>query len=361
MGFAGGYTRMVAPTSMGGQGDWLRSLTPEALAQIRIQHLPFTGAGVQVPGMPATCDWDQYPQAMDQEQFTKIMAAQCRLAAFIEEADGLVTTCAYSYDGKESLDALAAWIGKDRDRPTFHLGPMLPPTSNMDTSSSSIGSHLEVMSLLDSVLASHGPQSLLYISFGTQHFPSDLTNLAILLQTLSHRQLPFIFAHPTHGSLPSTFVNSLPPLTPSAPYLLTGWAPQQAVLAHPACGWFLTHGGYNGTTEALMNGVPMIGWPFAVDQPMNVAHLARKMGVAWELPGAKTGYWSEKERPAASGKAALGCWKDTVNEVLDEMVGEEGKKRRASAEAVRDKLQVEWEDGGRAKGEFERFVHMYLD
>jgi UDP-glucoronosyl and UDP-glucosyl transferase len=352
---------MVAPASMGGQGDWLRSLTPEAVAQIRIQHLPFTGAGVQVPGMPATRDWEQYPQAMHQEQFSKIMAAQCRLAAFIDEAGGLVTTCAHSYDGQESLDAMADWIGNDRDRPTFHLGPMLPPTGSLDISSSSTGSHLRVMSLLDSILGSHGPQSLLYISLGTQHFPSDLTPLATLLQTLPHRKIPFIFAHPTHGSLPPPFIDSLPQPTPSAPYLLTRWAPQQAILAHPACGWFLTHGGYNGTTEALMHGVPMIGWPFAVDQPMNVACLARKMGVAWELHGAKTGYWAERERDSASGEPALACWEDVVNNVLDEMVGEEGGKRRASAEAVRDKLRVAWGDGGRAKAEFDRFLHTYLD
>jgi len=366
MGFAGGYTRMVAPAYMGGRGDWLRSLTPEALAQIRIQDLPFTGAVVQVPGMPATRDWDQYPQAMDQEQFTKIMAAQCRLAAFIDEADGLVTTCVDSYDGQESLDAMTAWIGEDRDRPTFHLGPMLPPTGSVDISSSSTGSHMKIMSLLDSVLVSHGPQSLLYISFGTQHFPSDPTPLTTLLQTLSDRHLPFVFAHPTHGSLPPQFIDSLPPPpTPSAPYLLTRWAPQQAILAHPACGCFLTHGGYNGTTEALMNGVPMIGWPFAVDQPMNVAHLARNMGVAWELPAAKTGYWAEREQEAASSSSsaepALPCWEDVVDQVLDEMVGEKGRERRRSAEAVRDKLRLAWEDGGRAKAEFDRFVRMFLD
>ena len=39
--------------------------------------------------------------------------------------------------------------------------------------------------------------------------------------------------------------------------LLSPWTPQQLILDHPATGWFVTHGGQNGLTEAIVSGVPM--------------------------------------------------------------------------------------------------------
>jgi hypothetical protein len=66
------------------------------------------------------------------------------------------------------------------------------------------------------------------------------------------------------------------------------------------------------------------------------------------------------EQEASSPKPTLARWEDVVNRVLDEMVGEEGRRRRTE-EAVSDKLRMAWENGGRAKGEFDRFVRMYLD
>jgi UDP:flavonoid glycosyltransferase YjiC (YdhE family) len=35
------------------------------------------------------------------------------------------------------------------------------------------------------------------------------------------------------------------------------WVPQLAVLAHPATGWFINHGGWNSIQEALALRVPM--------------------------------------------------------------------------------------------------------
>uniref|UniRef100_A0A803L8H1 Glycosyltransferase n=1 Tax=Chenopodium quinoa TaxID=63459 RepID=A0A803L8H1_CHEQI len=50
---------------------------------------------------------------------------------------------------------------------------------------------------------------------------------------------------------------------------IVSWAPQEEVLAHGAIGGFLTHSGWNSTLESIATGVPMICWPFRIDQPAN--------------------------------------------------------------------------------------------
>ncbi|XP_024986990.1 7-deoxyloganetic acid glucosyltransferase-like [Cynara cardunculus var. scolymus] len=57
------------------------------------------------------------------------------------------------------------------------------------------------------------------------------------------------------------------------------WVPQEEVLAHPAIGGFLTHGGWNSTMESIMEGVPMICWPFYVDQQVN----SRFVSEVWKV------------------------------------------------------------------------------
>ncbi|XP_076900731.1 7-deoxyloganetic acid glucosyltransferase-like [Bidens hawaiensis] len=57
------------------------------------------------------------------------------------------------------------------------------------------------------------------------------------------------------------------------------WAPQEDVLAHSAIGGFLTHSGWNSTIESIMEGVPMVCWPYFVDQQVN----SRFVEEVWKL------------------------------------------------------------------------------
>ncbi|KAJ7974941.1 Glycosyltransferase, partial [Quillaja saponaria] len=64
--------------------------------------------------------------------------------------------------------------------------------------------------------------------------------------------------------------------------IVTGWAPQMKILSHSSIGGFVSHCGWGSVMESLMFGVPIIGIPIQVDQPLN-AKLVEEIGVGKEI------------------------------------------------------------------------------
>ncbi|XP_012830919.1 PREDICTED: anthocyanidin 3-O-glucosyltransferase 6-like isoform X2 [Erythranthe guttata] len=62
-----------------------------------------------------------------------------------------------------------------------------------------------------------------------------------------------------------------------------GWAPQVAVLSHPAVGGFVSHCGWNSILESVSLGVPIATFPMYAEQQLNAFQLVKELGMAEEI------------------------------------------------------------------------------
>lgn len=123
-------------------------------------------------------------------------------------------------------------------------------------------------------LDKHNPKSVIYVSFGSlMHVTKDKLQEFVL--GLEDSQAPFLLVlrpnvvdggrqNAVSEILPLGFEERTKPRS-----LIVSWAPQLRVLGHPATAGFVTHCGWNSLLESISMGVPMLGYPYAADQPMN--------------------------------------------------------------------------------------------
>ncbi|WCJ19738.1 7-deoxyloganetic acid glucosyltransferase [Euphorbia peplus] len=122
------------------------------------------------------------------------------------------------------------------------------------------------------------PESVLYISFGsiTMNTKDQLMEFWHGIVSSKKRFLWVIRLDsvPDMEEVPEQFREG-----PKENGYVVKWAPQEEVLAHKAIGGFLTHSGWNSTLESIVAGVPMICWPFFMDQQIN----SRFVSAIWNL------------------------------------------------------------------------------
>ncbi|WVZ65969.1 hypothetical protein U9M48_015249 [Paspalum notatum var. saurae] len=117
------------------------------------------------------------------------------------------------------------------------------------------------------------------------------------------------------------------------------WAPQRDVLRHRAVGCFLTHSGWNSTVEGIVEGVPMVCWPFFADQQIN----SRFVGAVW--------------RNGLDMKDV--CDRGVVERTVREAM--ESAEIRASAHALAAQVKRDIADDGASALEFRRLVSFIRD
>ncbi|KAI3422854.1 Glycosyltransferase [Psidium guajava] len=188
-------------------------------------------------------------------------------------------------------------------------------------------------------LDSHGPQTVVYISFGSGPLSSppqaEITSLAEALESTG---TPFLWSlndRLRSRCLPGGFEERT-----SGRGRMVPWAPQREVLGHPACGAFVTHCGYNSVFESMAAGVPMIGRPVAVDQRICGKMVEEVWGVGAVL---------ERGIVTRSGM---------VKALEAVLRSEEGKVMREKVGELRRRLVEVAGPGGRAEADFKTLVEL---
>ena len=116
----------------------------------------------------------------------------------------------------------------------------------------------------------HSPRSVLFVSMGSMFTASKQLAISVVdaaVQSNSH----ILWA--MKDSNRHVFDDVDPELLHNGNIFISSWLPQAAVLRHPSISVAILHCGLGGVNEALMGGVPIIGFPIAVDQFGNCARV----------------------------------------------------------------------------------------
>nr|ASK39409.1 UDP-glycosyltransferase [Ginkgo biloba] len=179
--------------------------------------------------------------------------------------------------------------------------------------------------------------SVVFVAFGSRARLSaaQIMELALGLEASGQR---FLWAlcgplTPSSGSIP---ISQLLPegfesRTKDRGLVVTSWAPQIPILAHPSTGGFLSHCGWNSTLESISHGIPMIAWPIAAEQRMNSFILVNDIKVAIE---------------AKRGSEGIVRREEVERVVKSLMDGHEGVKKKTRIRELKDSAEKALAEGG---------------
>ncbi|CAL4965661.1 unnamed protein product [Urochloa decumbens] len=206
----------------------------------------------------------------------------------------------------------------------------------------------DVVSWLDSRQAA----SVLYVSFGSvaRLFPAQVAELAAGLEA-SRR--PFVWAaKETAAAIDAEFEERVK----GRGLVVRGWAPQMAILAHPAVGGFLTHCGWSSVQESLVHGVPMLTWPQFVDQFMNEALVVDVLGVGVRSGASVPATHVALVKPGEVLEVQV--WRDGVERAVAELMdeGPAAEASRAKAKELGVKMRTAMAEGGSSEAEVNDLV-----
>lgn len=228
------------------------------------------------------------------------------------------------------------------NKPIWAIGPLLlPPSGERRVAKDSQNSPEFITSWLDT----KPPQSVLYISFGSQNTMSlsQMMQLAMALD-VSDKNFIWVIRPPLEFDINSefNFKEWLPEgfsqkiRDQNRGLLLDKWAPQQDILSHEATSAFLSQCGWNSVLECLIHGIALLGWPMATEQFYNAKHMVDQVGVCIEVARGKT---CEVKHEDIAAKIEL-----VMNET------EKGKSMRRKALEAREILFDAMKDEDEYKG-----------
>ncbi|XP_071705219.1 UDP-glucosyltransferase 29-like [Rutidosis leptorrhynchoides] len=225
---------------------------------------------------------------------------------WVDEAAGSVALLINTCDDLELV--FIDYIAEQAKVPVWGVGPLLPQQfwksagsilhdHEMRSNHNSNYSEDEVIDWLETKPTG----SVIYISFGSEVGPTmeEYKELAEALEGCNHNFIWVIQPGSGKTGIPRSFLGTGQPGSEEEEegyypdgldvkvgnrgLIITGWAPQLLILSHPSTGGFLSHCGWNSTTEAIGRGVPILGWPINGDQFDNAKLVANHLKIGFVL------------------------------------------------------------------------------
>ncbi|XP_059651121.1 anthocyanidin 3-O-glucosyltransferase 2-like [Cornus florida] len=175
-------------------------------------------------------------------------------------------------------------LSDSKTPPVYPVGPVL----NLDSDEGSQQSDA-IMRWLDD----QPPSSVVFLCFGRMgSFDKEQAKeIADALERSGYRFLWSLRQPPPKGKMELAKEYDNPEEVPPEGFWertagmgkVIGWAPQMAVLSHPAVGGFVSHCGWNSTLESVWCGVPMAARPLYAEQQMNAFEMVKELGLAVEI------------------------------------------------------------------------------
>ncbi|KAK1230573.1 hypothetical protein PQX77_006310 [Marasmius sp. AFHP31] len=273
--------------------------------------------------------------------------------------DGVLNVSCSAYE-PEAIEAARQWYDS-MGKTWYTVGPLsLPPSPSDDDPGRGRGQdkNSEEVEFLDRMYERCGERCVVYIAFGGVPWQTLPDKLWVVIDELIDHGVPFILARPSKMShVPE---DQKTKIRESGIGLEIGWADQEAILAHPATGWFISHGGWNSIQESFVHRVPCIFWPFHTDQPYNAAMISLKYEAGFELLSVR----EEESGPPMRMREQSFTTEAVIEEVrglLVKMKGEEGRVVRRNAESLARAVHDSWGSGQESTTNLECFLEKFVD
>lgn len=194
-------------------------------------------------------------------------------------------------------------------------------------------------------LSSKPDRSVVYVSFGSLATLKKNQMEEIFNGLLSSgRPFLWVIRPPKDGE--EGFEETIKDKLKEEEGLIVPWCAQTDVLGHTSVGCFVTHGGWNSTTEGLTSGVPMVVFPQFSDQITNAKMVEEVWGCGIRVRVNEEGCVEREE----------------IRRCVEMVMGEteRGATVRMKAEKWRASALAAVGDGGSSEENFEAFIERYL-
>ncbi|KAG9085084.1 hypothetical protein FS749_004704 [Ceratobasidium sp. UAMH 11750] len=315
-----------------------------------------SGRVICAPGLLPHYEHEQLTQ-LTRDKFPLVVQLRKRWRHMLEHTSMVVFTGVYEMEpvvAEVCANAFSQPLASFSVGLAADLPPPVTPHFDPDTSD-------PVLSFMNRAYTDLGPNSVIYIAFGTVFFPppESSRHLKVLVEEILAQGFKVVFSiKPEHSKAAGLDEEYIEKLTKGGLAIFPDWVNQLEVLEHPALHYFVSHGGWNSTTEAIVRGVPMIFWPVGGDQPINSMHVARQHDCGFELmqvrsgPAKSVAYGPDGDIEIIGSTKAV---REEVQKVLEMTKGGRGTQQRLNVKALGKVARRATESGGSGDVALERF------